>query len=391
MEAMNIPEEEHLNSSLPGSPTSGLSICHISVLNPSRHTRIFFKLALSQQAFGYRVSIIGQDEAPHPYEYQQVNIIPLPPFGRLSWKRFLALPIWLIRRIRKHPAQIYWLHSPELMGLGWLLKMRGKKVVYDAHEDYFKTIYYAKHYPQYFRIPLAYLVRFLEKRWVRSLDAVVYAETCYDNMLNIPQEKAFVLRNTFTSRAIQTSKSSAFSVPADKYLLYTGTLAKEWGIFRTLELWKRLNRDAPLPLVIAGFTHSHALLKEIEAFVDESGLKSLFRLVGGNTYVPYHHIIELIQNCYFGTALYELSPVIRGKIPTKFFEFMAFGKALIYTRDPSWVSFDKEHQLGIAWEPGMETREIWDRVQNWKVSHSPDSYSWEKEENVLYELLKKLS
>ena len=388
---MNSSGKNLKGPSPPKAAETELSICHISVLNPSRHTRIFFKLALSQQAFGYQVSIIGQDDAPHPYEYQQVNILPLPPFGRLSWKRFLALPLWLLRRIRKYPAQIYWLHSPELMWLGWLLKMRGKKVVYDAHEDYFKTLYFARHYPRCFRIPLAYLVRFLEKKWVRSLDAVVYAENCYDNMLAVPSEKAFVLRNTFTSRAILTSNSTAFSIPGEKYLLYTGTLAKEWGLFRTLELWKRLNRDAPLPLVVAGFTHSQSLLNEIDAYVEQSDLQSLFTLVGGSTYVPYHHIIELIQNCSFGTALYELSPVIRGKIPTKFYEFMAFNKALVFTRDPSWEVFDKEHQLGIAWEPGMETREIWDRVQNWQVSHSPGSYSWEEEEKVLHGLLRKLS
>ena len=363
----------------------GLNICHISVLNPALHTRIFFKLALSQHTYGSQVSIIGQDPAPHPYIKEGVQVVPLPPFGRLSLKRWLALPIWLGKRIKKYPADVYWLHSPELMGIGLLLKVMGKRVVYDVHEDYFKTLYFAKHYPLFIRRPLAYLLRTLEKLWVRFLDAIVYAESCYDNMLSSPPRKTFILRNTFSERA--SISRGSFPIPSGRYLLYTGTLAKEWGIFRTLTLWKQLNESQELPLVVAGFTHSQSLLDELATYVEASGLSHLFTLIGGTSYVPYPHIVQLIKHCFIGTALYEVSPVIQGKIPTKFFEFMAFDKALIYSKDPAWEAFDQIHGLGIAWEKEMPTEELWKHLANWKATHAPSSYAWEADEQELFKLL----
>lgn len=360
-------------------------ICHLSVLNPPLHTRIFFKLALSQHTYGCRVAIIGQDPTSAPYLQDGIQILPLPPFGRLSFKRWLVLPFWLFKRIRKYPADVYWLHSPELMGMSLLLKIMGKRVVYDVHEDYFKTLYYAKHYPLLVRRPLAYLLRGLEKLWVRSLDAVVYAESCYNNVLNSTPSKTYVLRNTFSPRASAAIQS--FPIPAQNYLLYTGTLAKEWGIFRTLSLWKKLNEIEELPLVVAGFTHSQSVLKELQSQVEVSGLTHLFTLIGGNSYVPYPHIVQLIQHCRVGTALYEVSPVIQGKIPTKFFEFMAFDKALLFSKDPTWEAFDQTHGLGVAWHEGMSPAYVWEAIRNWKVTHTPSSYAWEADEQVLFKLL----
>ena len=364
-------------------------ICHVSVLNPSTHNRIFHKLAKSQRSLGYEVSIIGQDARQNPYRLEDIQILPLPVFKRLSSKRFFKLPFWVLSYIRKYPSQIYWLHTPELMWLGYLLKLKGKVVIYDVHEDFFQTITYATHYPVWLRKPLAKGLRYLEKRWAQRLDAVVYAEICYDNMLALPESQVHILRNTFSIQAL-TPPSEPLSVP-DSYLLYTGTLAEEWGIFHTLELWKALFPYSSLPLIMAGFTHSEEMVEKIRRWVEKACLEEYFTFIGGTSYVPYEQIVFLIQHCSFGTALYEINPAIKGKIPTKFYEYMAFDKPLIYTPDPTWEEFDRENHLGVSWIPGSNVNRLWDSLQSWKARHDPSAYSWEEDEKVLRQLLSKIS
>src|SRR5687768_1730874 len=100
-----------------------LHICHLSLLNPAIHSRIFFKMALSQVQAGYRVSIIAQDPARAPYMREGVEIVPLGVFGRLSWRR-----LWSLGRMRRLAqglaADVYQIHTVELLGLARKLKQR---------------------------------------------------------------------------------------------------------------------------------------------------------------------------------------------------------------------------------------------------------------------------
>ena len=57
----------------------------------------------------------------------------------------------------KENADLYILHSPELLPLGILLKLLGKKVVYDAHEDLPRHILEKETVPKILRKPLSRL------------------------------------------------------------------------------------------------------------------------------------------------------------------------------------------------------------------------------------------
>src|SRR6476469_5707469 len=82
---------------------------------------------------GYQVTLI----APHPSDEitggVQIRGVPVVE-GRL---RRMTLTVWrTYREAVRQRADIYHFHDPELIPVGLLLKARGKKVVYDAHEAY---------------------------------------------------------------------------------------------------------------------------------------------------------------------------------------------------------------------------------------------------------------
>ena len=103
--------------------------------------------------------------------------------------------------------------------------------------------------------------------------------------------------------------------------------------------------------MIAGHSHDHELLARLRSEADAAGLSGRFALVGGEDYLPYEQIVALIQKCSIGLALYNPKPNIRNRIPTKFFEFMAFGKPLIFSENETWDNLNAVHPFGksTAW------------------------------------------
>ena len=363
-------------------------ICHISVLNPSLHPRIFYKLAKSQQKMGYRVSVYAQDNAEEAYEKDEIIIHPVKPFHRLSAQR-LFFSILHFRKLKRLRADIYTLHSPQLLLLGVLLKWTtGAKIIYDVHEDYALTIRQVAHYPGFWGNLLASWVRGIERWAVKRIHAVSYAEDIYDDVLKAGWEKKFFLRNKFYmgDKEKLSEKASAF----DAYMLYTGTLAEDWGIFRSIDLWAKMNEHKPLYFIMAGVSPHKELVEEINKRVAYTPYVDRFIMVGGNEYVPYEEILDLIRNCRFGTALYSLKPHIKGKMPTKFYEYMAFDKPLIYTKEESWDAFNYEEKLGLPYSGVESGRYIWQMLEAWEkqaFQHESGSYSWEGEESELKRML----
>lgn len=356
-------------------------ILHITVLNPAIHTRIFYKIALSQHYLGFEVAVAGQGNTTQVHYNQGVKIFPTLPFGRFSWKR-----IWrhfeLFALAWREKPNIITTHAAELIWVILLYKFLRPSVhlVYDVHENYNFNIRYSQPNPNIFHIILGDLVRRMEKFSVRFLDAVCYAEECYENILNVPLEKKYFLRNKFTFRA---AEGKVFvPIPTVPYMLYTGTIDANRGIWETLELWKNINEIQPLLLVVAGHTFSKNLVEEIESFVTKSKISQQFVLYGGISYLEYSNIVELIRHCWFGTGFYNVERKnIAPIIPTKIYEFMAFSKPLIFNENPHWNALNTRWNFGIGVREGESINDFWARLQAFpKEKQAVENYDWETEE-----------
>ena len=160
-------------------------ICHLTILNPVLHTRIFYKEARSQQRAGFFVSIIGRSNESKPFVQDEIRCIPFPLQTRTSLKRWFAFG-WILKLALLEKADIYQIHTPELLLVGWILKQwTNAKIVYDVHEDYILNTLHGKHYPTFFKKIFAFAIKIVE-RWASSwLDAAIYAEPCFVNRLQL--------------------------------------------------------------------------------------------------------------------------------------------------------------------------------------------------------------
>ncbi|MDX2250038.1 MAG: glycosyltransferase [Bacteroidia bacterium] len=363
-------------------------ICHLTLLNPATHTRIFAKIARSQHTLGFEVIVVGQDQKNTPYTREGIQVFPIKPFRRLSLQRILS-QIRILRIGLKIHADIYTLHTPELILVALFLRWRlDAKIIYDVHEDYAANIRYGNHYPAFARKLLAGMVRFLEKRFIKYTAAISFAENCYEGILAEPGKKRFFLRNKF--QFPEHRQPPDLPLPVVPYMLYSGTIAEDWGIFETVSLWEKLNQIQPIHLVVAGFCQNSVLLRKLQKDIDKSGLKDRFQLIGGDKYVEHHQIMYLIQNCAFGAALYRTGVHIRGKIPTKFYEYMAFGKPLVFTDDPFWNELNRQLKLGLSYTDSIDIQSFWDNLKTQIANpepHRKEDFLWSGEERELRRML----
>ncbi|MFK7925509.1 MAG: glycosyltransferase [Bacteroidia bacterium] len=367
-------------------------ICHLSLLNPLLHPRIYYKHALSTKLAGYKVSVIAQGVGTPRFDDNGIHLLPLAPFARLSAER-LSRKRQLLQMALAQEADIYVLHSPELLSLGRKLKAKtGAKIIYDVHEDYRINLKHATYYPWGLRDLMAAYTRFAERQAVSWLDGVIYAESCYDNILSVPARKKLILQNTYTPRV--ADETADIVIPQTPYLLLSGTIAEERGLWESLASWEALNAVRPMRLVIAGHCQLPDLLARLRGYIAERQIEDSVQIIGGEDYVSPTNIQRLIQHSYAGMFLYRSQANLIGKYPTKLFEYLAFDKPLIYTDHPHWQAFDQKVRLGVPWKGETNISSLLSELDAWQQNppqHSPEQYLWEaNEEKWFWAFLDKL-
>ena len=105
------------------------NITVITTVHPLKDIRIFFKQIKSLKRKYKNINYIVQHDRDEIID--GVNIISLPSpknrFQRMVGVNFLAF-----RKALRLNSEVYHLHDPELLIIGYMLKKSGKKVIFDS-------------------------------------------------------------------------------------------------------------------------------------------------------------------------------------------------------------------------------------------------------------------
>ena len=150
-------------------------ICHMASNHEGLDTRIALKECVSLAAAGYDTHLVitasAADVAKAAASGVTVHALPQSP-GRLG--RMLRHTWRCYRTARRVRAAVYHFHDPELIPYGMWLRLRGRHVIYDVHEDYPRDILDKYWLPKWLRKPVADAVSSLEyvaARWFFSVAA----------------------------------------------------------------------------------------------------------------------------------------------------------------------------------------------------------------------------
>src|SRR6185437_7671104 len=145
-------------------------IVHLTSVHNWNDVRIFHKECRSLAALGYDVTLVAAG-APSGTE-AGVRIIGTPtPRNRRD--RILNVTREIFRTALGLKADLYHFHDPELMPVGIRLKLHGRKVVYDVHEELSNDIRDKSWIAPSLRPALAYGVGAFEKLCSTFYDGIV--------------------------------------------------------------------------------------------------------------------------------------------------------------------------------------------------------------------------
>jgi hypothetical protein len=103
------------------------------------------------------------------------RIIEIPQFARGHLDRMSRYLARIGVAVVSLPAEIYQIHDPELLVLGLVLKLLGRRVVYDVHEDYPRKVLTKDWIPRRLKHALALATSAIEAGAGRLFDAIVTA------------------------------------------------------------------------------------------------------------------------------------------------------------------------------------------------------------------------
>lgn len=354
----------------------------VSILNSIFHSRIFYKEAITlSKILSCSIYVAGCETRTiqNLKPFLKNGIIALPTFSGIpKGISRLLVQIKILFLIFRISPNIIHLHTPELIPAAFIYYsikwIKGENVVitYIVHEDYYKNFLFSGSYLGLTKHILANISRVIEYSAVRTfISNVIYTEESYDNILHAPAPKVSIIRN----KAIIHPPPHTPPLIPDNYLLYSGTLAENWGIFTTLELWEFIYEELNLPLIIAGYTYNTLLWKKLKKRISESRFKAAIYCVNDNqTPLDHKEICQYIEHCYCGFALYQTLSYIKDKIPTKFYEYLAYRKPLLFTQNPKWDNLNNKLNFGKSVTFPLKGN---DRLQiiTWLKNSMPDTYT----------------
>ena len=264
----------------------------------------------------------------------------------------------LLRVATSLDADVYHLHDPELLPVGWVLKKQtGAAIIYDMHEDY-----------QTRGALVGRLIRFMERWAFGWLDAVVLAEERYAPILAGTSVPSVFVGNYHKPVTDTPLHPVPKALPDTPRLLYTGSVGPRRGLEAMLRAIAALHADGiPASLTLGGICRSAAQRHTAKQFLQENDLHDAVQRVGWSEYLPAPEMTPLYHRAHVGLALLSAHPNYVKSLPTKFFEYLHHGLPIIATDVPLWRRFIETHDCGAV-VPEGSPHAVVEVIRHWQTN-----------------------
>ena len=320
-------------------------ICILSSVHIALDNRVFYREACSLQRAGYEVTLIAVHDRAEVKE--GVRIVPLPRVPR--WQRPL---LWgkVVELALAVDADLYLFHDPELLLPTPLLRLQtGAPTIYDVHEANADFIAVKDYMPAALRYPAAWVFGWLEPLLARLQSGLIFADdqialdfaeidVAKTTLFNFPSVE-FVRRASLTPALSEREREAEPEAEPEQEptVLYLGGMERNRGSGLMVEAFARVVREMPAArLLVVGHFMPPELEDEIMAHAARLGIADAVTLTGR---VPFENIGRYLQQATIGWVTWQPARKNQKNIPTKLFEYMAYGLPVVSSDLPSTRPF----------------------------------------------------
>ena len=308
-------------------------ICHLTSVHPYDDVRIYIKECATLASAGYETHLVAPDAPNQVRNHIQLHSVPQSNHNRLQR---MTNTVWNVYdQAIKLDADIYHFHDPELIPVGLILKAKGKKVIYDVHEDVPRQILSKSYLPQSFR--------YLVSRTIENLE--IFASKHFDGIIAATP----FIADRFAKLGGRVANINNFPILTElnlpehnwshkkRAVCYVGGIGFERGIF---EMVAAIDQTEACLLLAGKFTQP----AQRDQAIEMSGWTHVTEL----GHLDRQQIAQVLAQSMGGLVV--LHPLINylDALPIKMFEYMCAGIPVIASNFPLWQQIIEENQCGIC-------------------------------------------
>ena len=212
-------------------------MCILTSSHAATDDRAFHKEAVSLAKAEYDVVMVGRH--PRDETIKGVRIIPLSsPKSRIG--RYVGNVLRCLVAGFRNRAAVYHFHDPELLPAGVLLRLAGKRVIYDVHDDFAAELE-SKDVPAALRFTVAAAWRLFENLAGRIMSHVVTADSQVAK--KFPKDRTTVIAN-FPPLAFGDSAAGQRPENDVFRIAYVGGVETRRGVSRVMQCPRSDNDSA---------------------------------------------------------------------------------------------------------------------------------------------------
>jgi glycosyltransferase involved in cell wall biosynthesis len=347
---MSSPQTIAFHETSIKAPT--LRVVHLTTVHSAVDPRIFHKECRSLARAGFEVTVIGPHASDAIVDAVQIRAIRkdgsrLVRMTRTVWRAY--------RQALRENADVYHIHDPELLLAGLLLSKKGKRVIYDVHEDLPKDVLSKVYLPGWSRTLISGAVKVIEENVSGRFSALVVVTPGIAERLSRINPRTIVVHNFPYVEELLRGGVPQWEQRRQS-VAYVGGITVERAIREMVSAMALLPETLPATLELAG--------TEIPGEANSEALRRDpgWKRVHHHGFVDQRSTFQILQNVRAGLVLFHPVPCNIEAMPQKIFEYMGAGLPVIASDFPFWRKLIGETGCVIFVDP-LSPREIAEAIE----------------------------
>ena len=312
---------------------------HLTSTHRPFDTRVFQKECRTLAAAGYDVTLIVPHSKDEIRDGVKIRAVPLPKDGRERLKK-TTRDVYKAA-LKENPEAIFHFHDSELIPFMLMLKLRGRRVIYDAHEDTPLQMMYQTWIPALMRKPAALFMNTLETIGSMIFDRIIAAEPVIAR--HFSTRKTIVLHNYPMLGEFEQWASKPYA-ERPPHIGFAGGISEVRGVFEAVEAMRLLPDELGAEFQLAGTFYPSSLKEQVER---SKGWKRV-RFRG---WLDRQTVLDMLAGVRIGLITRHAIPRHLEAFPTKLFEYMASGLPVVVSDLPRIRPFVEESECGVLIDP----------------------------------------